>query len=198
MGARLGLCMRRAAEGSLAALGRDGCPNRLALVRGVSRSRGMPVRRRAARMGFRGVFPCRHVIAGLMVDGGEVMALGGRQVVLGRCQVVLRGWMLNGHIGPPYGAIVGRQGSLAAHRVAVSAPLDRQVKPADLASRWCQSTEQFPAPAMSEFIYAGFRSWISREYLGAGPDRRRRELRKRRERPAPGGGSAAARASRGP
>ena len=135
MGARLGLCMRRAAEGSLAALGRDGCPNRLALVRGVSRSRGMPVRRRAARMGFRGVFLCRHVIAGLMVDGGEVMALGGRQVVLGRCQVVLRGWMLKGHIGPPYGAIVGRQGSLAAHRVAVSAPLDRQVKPADLASR---------------------------------------------------------------
>jgi hypothetical protein len=48
-----------------------------------------------------------------------VMTLGGGQVVLGRCQVVLRGWMLKGHIGPPYGAIVGRQGSLAAHRVAV-------------------------------------------------------------------------------
>jgi hypothetical protein len=78
-------------------------------------------------VGSRGVFLCRLVIAGLMVDGGEVMTLGGRQVVLGRCQVVLRGWMLNGHIGPPYGAIVGRQGSLAAHRVAVSAPLDRLI-----------------------------------------------------------------------
>jgi hypothetical protein len=81
------------------------------------------------------VFLCRLVIAGLMVDGGEVMALGGLRVVLGRCQVVLRGGMLQGHIGPPYGAIVGRQGSLAAHRVAVSAQLDRQVKPADLLAR---------------------------------------------------------------
>ena len=125
MGARLGLCMRRAAEGSLAALGRDGCPNRLALVRGVSRSRGMPVRRRAARVGSRGVFLGRLVIAGLMVDGGEVMTLGGRQVVLGRCQVVLRGWMLNGHIGPRMAPSSGRQGSLA----------DRLAKAADLASR---------------------------------------------------------------
>jgi len=58
------------------------------------------VRRRAARVGSRGVFLCRLVIAGLMVDGGEVMALGGLRVVLGRCQVVLRGWMLKGHIGP--------------------------------------------------------------------------------------------------
>ena len=57
---------------------------RLALVRGVSRGRGVLVRRRAARVGFRGVFLGRHVIAGLMVDRGEVMALGGRQVVLGR------------------------------------------------------------------------------------------------------------------
>jgi len=57
------------------------------------------VRRRAARVGSRGVLLCGRVIAGLMVDGGEVMTLGGRQVVLGRGQVVLRGWMLNGHIG---------------------------------------------------------------------------------------------------
>jgi len=89
----------------------------------------MPVRRRAARVGSRGVFLCRLVIAGLMVDGGEVMALGGRQVVLGRCQVVLRGWMLNGHIGPRMAPSSGRQGSLAAHRVAVSAALDRQNLP---------------------------------------------------------------------
>ena len=54
------------------------------MFEGVSRSRGVLVRRRAARVGFRGVFLGRHVIAGLMVDGGEVMALGGRQVVLGR------------------------------------------------------------------------------------------------------------------
>ena len=92
------------------------------------------MRRRAARVGFRGVFLCRHVIAGLMVDGGEVMALGGRQVVLGRCKVVLRGWMLNGHIGPPVALSSGRQEALAAHRVAVSAALDRPLKPADLES----------------------------------------------------------------
>jgi hypothetical protein len=81
------------------------------------------VRRRAARVGSRGVFLCRLVIAGLMVDGGEVMARGGRQVVLGRCQVVLRGWMLQGHTGPPMAPPSGRQGSLVAHRVAVSTAL---------------------------------------------------------------------------
>jgi hypothetical protein len=89
------------------------------------------VRRRAARVGSRGVLLCGRVIAGLMVDGGEVMTLGGRQVVLGRGQVVLRGWMLNGHIGPPVALSSGRQGSLAAHHVAVSAALDRPLKPAD-------------------------------------------------------------------
>jgi hypothetical protein len=92
------------------------------------------VRRRAARVGSRGVCLCGLVIASLMVDGGEVMALGGRQVVLGRCQVVLRGWMLNGHIGPPVALSSGRQESLAAHRVAVFAALDRLVEPADLES----------------------------------------------------------------
>jgi hypothetical protein len=89
------------------------------------------VRRRAARVGSRGVLLCGRVIAGLMVDGGEVMTLGGRQVVLGRCQVVLRGWMLNGHIGPSVALSSGRQGSLAAYRVAVPAALDRAVKPVD-------------------------------------------------------------------
>jgi hypothetical protein len=73
-------------------------------------------------VGSRGVFLCRLVIAGLMVDGGEVMALGGLRVVLGRCQVV---WMLNGHIGPRMAPSSGRQGSLA----------DRLAKAADLASR---------------------------------------------------------------
>jgi hypothetical protein len=86
-------------------------------------------------VGSRGVFLCHLVIARLMVDGGEVMTLGGRQVVLGRGQVVLRGWMLRRHIGPRMALSSGRQGSLAAHRVAVSAALDRPVKPADLASR---------------------------------------------------------------
>ncbi len=93
------------------------------------------MRRRAARVGSRGVLLCGRVIAGLMVDGGEVMALGGRQVVLGRCQVVLRGRMLGGHIGSPMALSSGRQESLAAYGVAVSAALDRPVKPADLASR---------------------------------------------------------------
>ena len=93
------------------------------------------MRRRAARVGFCGVFLGRHMIAGLMVDGGEVMALGGRQVVLGRVQVVLRGWMPNGHVGPPVALSSGRQGSLAAHRVAVPAALDRAVKPVDLVKR---------------------------------------------------------------
>ena len=104
------------------------------------------MRRRAARVGSRGVFLCRLVIAGLMVDGGEVMALGGLRVVLGRCQVVLRGWMLNGHIGPRMAPSSGRQGSLAAHRVAVSAPLDRQVKPADLANSGVSLPNSFPRP----------------------------------------------------
>jgi hypothetical protein len=76
-------------------------------------------------VGFRGVFFCHLVIAGLMVDGGEVMTLGGRQVVLGRGQVVLRGWMLNGHVGPPVALPSGSQGSLA----------DRLAKAADLTSR---------------------------------------------------------------
>src|ERR1035437_3897472 len=96
--------MTRAAEGPLAALPQGRVSERLALVRGVSRGRGVLVRRRAARVGSRGVLLCGRVIAGLMVDGGEVMTLGGRQVVLGRRQVVLRGWMLYGDIGPPIAA----------------------------------------------------------------------------------------------
>jgi len=126
--------MTRAAEGPLAALVLDECPEWLALVRGVSRGRGVLVRRCAALVGSRGVFLCHLVIAGLMVDGGEVMALGGGQVVLGRGQVVLRGWMLNGHVGPPVASSSGRQESLAAHHVAVSAALDRPLKPAHLES----------------------------------------------------------------
>jgi len=112
----------------------DEYPKRLALVRGVSRGRGVLVRRRAARVGSRGVLLCGRVIAGLMVDGGEVMTLGGRQVVLGRGQVVLRSWMLNGHIGLLWRYRPAARGSLAAHRVAVSAALDRPLKPADLVS----------------------------------------------------------------
>ena len=76
--------MTRAAEGPLAALVPDEFPG-LSVVRGVSCSRGVLVRRRAALVGSRGVLLCGLVIASLMVDGGEVMALGGRQVVLGRC-----------------------------------------------------------------------------------------------------------------
>ena len=107
----------------------------LALVRGVSRSRGVLVRRRAARVGSRGVLLCRLVIAGLMVDGGEVMALGGLRVVLGRCQVVLRGWMLNWHIGPPVAPSSGPpRVPRRASRCRVHGA-DRLVKSADLASR---------------------------------------------------------------
>jgi hypothetical protein len=73
---------------------------------------------------------CHIVIAGLMVDVGEVMALGGRQMMLGRCQVVLRGWMLNGHIGPP-----------VRHRPAARSPSPRIALPCPR-----RSTDQWSLP----------------------------------------------------